>query len=107
MTVVTRLRAERPVTGGDVTQCANDPTTVDHARIEEVFGRRHRRGRRQPHRWAVRDAPVRRPMEYLDNADGDGHPGIVRMDFPGCALVDDIIARNDARAVVKVGNRGL
>ncbi|MFG2298369.1 hypothetical protein [Streptomyces sp. NPDC048603] len=37
--VVMRLRAECPGTGGDITQCVNDPSTVDHAKIEEVFGR--------------------------------------------------------------------
>ncbi|MFJ9457413.1 phosphatidylinositol-specific phospholipase C domain-containing protein [Kitasatospora sp. NPDC101447] len=39
-------------------------------------------------------------MDYLNNGGGNGHLGVVLMDFPGWALVDDIIARNQANAVV-------
>ncbi|MFJ3914206.1 phosphatidylinositol-specific phospholipase C domain-containing protein [Streptomyces vinaceus] len=207
-TVVMRLRAECPLTGGGVADCANDPKTVDHAKIEEIFGRylnaypglfyapsvkknepapvpllSQVRGKivlgsfdgvantygtktfnsNQEDHWAAEtvpkkwqyvkeniDAAVRsgtgemfvtytsaskgldrspaqyaggyrsvqggvttdvlgvnyQLMTYLNQGGGNGHLGIVMMDFPGWALVDNIIARNDG-GVVKGGNRGL
>ncbi|MGV9339673.1 phosphatidylinositol-specific phospholipase C domain-containing protein [Streptomyces sp. NPDC003688] len=45
-------------------------------------------------------------MQYLNSGGGNGHLGIVMMDFPGWALVDDIISRN-ANYVVKGGDRAI
>ncbi|WP_330457951.1 phosphatidylinositol-specific phospholipase C domain-containing protein [Streptomyces sp. NBC_00820] len=38
-------------------------------------------------------------MQYLNGGGGKGHLGLVMMDFPGWALVDDIISRNDSGIV--------
>ncbi|MEV5968407.1 phosphatidylinositol-specific phospholipase C domain-containing protein [Streptomyces sp. NPDC051921] len=38
-------------------------------------------------------------MQYLNNGGGNGHLGVVMMDFPGWALVDNIIARNQGQLV--------
>ncbi|MFI1177229.1 phosphatidylinositol-specific phospholipase C domain-containing protein [Streptomyces melanogenes] len=40
-----------------------------------------------------------RLMQYLNNGGGNGHLGIVMMDFPGWALVENIIARNQGNAI--------
>ncbi|MBT2449221.1 phosphatidylinositol-specific phospholipase C domain-containing protein [Streptomyces sp. ISL-43] len=40
-----------------------------------------------------------RMMQYLNNGGANGHLGVVMMDFPGWALVDNIIARNQGNVV--------
>ncbi|WP_441247452.1 phosphatidylinositol-specific phospholipase C domain-containing protein [Kitasatospora sp. McL0602] len=40
-----------------------------------------------------------RLMRYLNGGGGNGHLGIIMMDYPGWALVEDIIARNDGYVV--------
>ncbi|MFE5142325.1 phosphatidylinositol-specific phospholipase C domain-containing protein [Streptomyces fagopyri] len=45
-------------------------------------------------------------MQYLNGGGGNGHLGLVMMDFPGWALVDDIISRNNA-SIVTGGNRAI
>ncbi|MEW2130178.1 phosphatidylinositol-specific phospholipase C domain-containing protein [Streptomyces sp. NPDC005435] len=45
-------------------------------------------------------------MQYLNGGGGNGRLGIVMMDYPGWALVGDIISRNDD-SVVKGGDRAI
>ncbi|MGW1726490.1 phosphatidylinositol-specific phospholipase C domain-containing protein [Streptomyces sp. NPDC002306] len=45
-------------------------------------------------------------MQYLNSGGANGRLGIVMMDFPGWALVNDIISRNDD-GIVKGGNRAI
>ncbi|WP_050514499.1 phosphatidylinositol-specific phospholipase C domain-containing protein [Streptomyces rimosus] len=47
-----------------------------------------------------------RLMKYLNNGGGNGRLGIVMMDFPGWALRDNIISRNDPY-LVKGGDRAI